>query len=474
MRLTWLEEQYRRYDLGSVLADVASRSTWMLLLPVLVLGLLFRLWDIAQPFIGNYMWNEVNYATIARNFKQFGLLAPYNYGTVGGQLLRPRFGPPPLVSWLVYFSSQVLGTAEWVARLPILVLGMLSLVVLCFIARELYGAKVGLGAAFAAAIMPGIVFFSRHVALDGPMTAFGLAAFWTLLLAERRRQLWWLLPSSMFLALAIFTKYAAVLFIPSLAWVWLKMVRHSELPGKRARWVLPVAYLVVAALPAAAWLTFGLLTSSIHGARSPLSGYLERAYEWNPRAWSAALLVTWTRLSNQVGHGLWYPLLIAATLAITTGKIATIVKRHMGVILLVVPWFAQIVYPDSWYANEGYTYPALYGVAVVLALFLREALRQARRLPGFSGRNLEVSVFLLGALICASCLLDYRQVFHSWYSPAQSALLQHPVNAVTQNDPFVSARLVRSINVSHQPILADLPTTLYYAQDEYWRGRAVW
>lgn len=472
MRLIWAKEQSRFHELLSELVYAISRSRWMLLLAVLALGLLFRLLDIMQPFIGYHMWNEVYYVTIARNFEHFGLLSVYNYDWIGGSPLSQRSGPSPFVSWLVYFSSQALGMAEWVARLPILVLGMFSLVAIYFIARELYGNQVGLGTVFFAAIMPGIVFFSRQVALDGPMTAFGLAAVWILLLAKRRHQYRWLLLSAVLLGISIFIKYTAVLFLPSLAWIWLKTVPRSEFT-KKATWALPIVYLLIAVIPAASWFVFTSETSSTRGGLSPVAGYLNRAYEWRPEVWRMALMATWPRLADHIGHILWYPLALAATLALATGRLVGFVRQYLDVILLIVPWFAQAVYPWSWAQNDNYAYPLLYGVAVLLALLLREALRLAQQRFDLSGRNLRVSASLLGLLVFLSCLMDYKEVFHSWYIPSYTTL-QLPANVVTEYDPYYSARLVRAINVSHQPILADLPTTLYYAQDEYWSGRAVW
>jgi 4-amino-4-deoxy-L-arabinose transferase-like glycosyltransferase len=463
-----------RFQRSLNLVGAAPGLASVLLLAVIGLGLLFRLWDIVRPFIGYHMWNEVYYATIARNFEHFGLLAQYNYDPMGGMPFGPRLGPSPLGPWLVYLSYQVFGPAEWAARVPMLLLGLFSLVAVYGVARELYSAEVGLGAAFFAAIMPGVVFFSRQVALESPMAAFGLAAVWTLLVAKRTSQLRWMYLSAVLLAMAIMAKYTAVLFVPSVAWIGLTIVRRTGPTRKAARWALPITYLAVAALPAAAWLVFGMLTASSQTGASPVSRYLTRAYEWSQGAWFDALLKTWTRLGDQIGGALWYPLVIAAALAITTGGIAALLKRHVVVALLIIPWFAQMVYPASWYANDGYTYPALYGVAVVLALLVRAAVQRARHLPNFSGRRQAVAVSLLGVVVCLSSLMDYRAVFHSWYSPENNVLLQHPVNSVTHSDPFQSARLVRSVNVSHLPILADLPVTLYYSRDEDWRGESEW
>jgi hypothetical protein len=139
-----------------------ARLNGLALMAVLGLGLCLRLIDIGQPFHGYHMWNETYYVTIARNFDHFGLLNSYNYDWRGGSELGQRHGPSPFVPWLVHFSSHLFGKSEAAARLPILILGMFSLLAIYFIARELHDAEVALIASFLAAIMPGVVFISRQ------------------------------------------------------------------------------------------------------------------------------------------------------------------------------------------------------------------------------------------------------------------------------------------------------------------------
>jgi len=435
---------------------------------ILAVGLLFRLWDIARPFIGDLSWNEVYYVTIARNFDRYDLLSQYNYGSTPYYAsLQPVSTSSPLVPWMVYFASKVFGMAEWVARLPMVILGVSALVILYFMARELYGDGIGLGATFIAAIMPGIVFFSRVVHLDGPMTTFGLAAFLTLLFFERRRRWWWLFASALFFALALLAKYTAVLFLPSLGWVWMRIVRRGTSQEKGRMWVLLGFYFVAAVLPTGAWVvaTLGALSPSGTISASGYSGHLSRLGEWNLHNWYSALQITWPMLANHIGRVFWYPLALVITWFLPTRRLLRFARQHLGIVLLTIPWFAQILYPDSWVRNPHYDYPALYGVAIVLALLLREVARWVRQLVDLSDRRQKVSLALLGGLVCLSCLWDYKEVFHTTYFPWY---------IVTRQDPFYSARLVHSRNASHQSILADLPHTLYYAEGGYGQGKATW
>lgn len=477
MKLTWTGERPWHCELDVALVQAAITSRWMLV-PVLVAGLFFRLLDIGRPFVGLHMWNEVYYVQIARNFDHFGFLSAYNYNAMGGSPLAPMYGPPPLVSWLVYISSKFLGTAEWVARLPILMLGMFCLVALNFIALELYNSRVAIIAVFLASVMPGLIFFSRQIALDTPMTAFGLGAVWTMLIANRTGRYRWAFASSVFLALAIFTKYTAVLFLPSLIWIWMRTIWRDERKREKSRWLMTASYLLIAALPAVAWFAITLKISSSEGATAAWSGYLNRVSEWDLGAFKLALEAAWTRTSEQVGYILWYPLIIIVPFAFATGRMWSFLKRHIEVVLLIIPWYIQVIYPTSWVFNDGYDIPALYGLALLSGVVSRDLMDQAVRLPDFFGRHSRYVLSLLGifTLITLSCLWDYRTVYRSWYSSLYSTefSLQSQANLITQGDPFSAARLIRSINVSHKPILADTPATLYYAQEEYWRGFAVW
>jgi 4-amino-4-deoxy-L-arabinose transferase-like glycosyltransferase len=472
MKASVLGDKVEVADSRLAWADALLGSPWMLM-PVLALGLLFRLWDIAQPFIGYHMWNEVFYVTIARNFEHFGLLAPYNYDSIAGLPLSLRLGPSPFVPWLIYLARQAFGSAEWVARLPMLILGLLSIVAMYGITRELYGHRIALGSTFFAAIMPGIVFYSRHAALDSPMVAFGLGAVWTLLLARRTRRLVWALTSALMLGLAVLGKYTGVLFVPVLAWIWLSMMRQPIWGKKWSKWILPVAFFVIAALPAGTWFLYGLLAASSR-SDAQVSSYLLRLSELGARIFLSATMATWNRFADQVGGVLWYPMLILIAVVLTTKNLLAIAKRHVCLILLIVPWFLQMAYPSSWYSNDSYTFPVLYGIAIILALLLTELSRIAPRLSLFSGRSLIPSVALVGILILVSSLMDYRRVYHSWYSPVNPILLQHPANAVTHEELFLSAKFVKNTNVEHESILADLPSTLYYAQDECWEEHAMW
>jgi 4-amino-4-deoxy-L-arabinose transferase-like glycosyltransferase len=462
----------------AALAGKDSRLSALALIAVLGLGLSLRLVDIDRPFYGYHMWNEAYYATIARNFNHFGLLNSYNYDWRGGSELGQRHGPSPFVPWLVHFSSHLFGESEAAARLPILFLGMLSLLAIYFIARELYDAQIALIASFLAAIMPGVVFMSRQLALDSPMVAFGLASVWTLLRARRkpRGSGIWIAVSSLCLGIAVFAKYTGVLFVPLLGFIWLRSMKQGGSSREPFRWLLPAAYFLAASLPAVAWLTKGWLASSGAGGGGDfLAVYLVRSNEWRLTSWMRAFYTTWVRTGQQVGQLLWYPFVLTVVLSLTSRRSLGFIKQNVEVLLLILPWFAVMIYPVSWYQNDSYSYPALYGIAVLLALIIRRAAHVVQELLRPSYQKMLMGITLLITVVVVGVLADYVQYYGSWYRDFSSSwALQLPANLITQKEPFASARMVRSLNTSHAPILADTPATLYYAQDEYWQGKATW
>ena len=454
-------------------SSVTNRLPNWVVLPVMALGLAFRLWDIGQPYIGLHMWNEIYYVTIARNFDHYGPFLQYNYLEVGGRPLSPVFGPTPLVPWMVWVSSHFLGNTEWVARLPILLLGLLALSSLYLIARELYDFEIALLSVFFAAVMPGAVFFSRQVALDGPMAAFGLAAFLFLLFFRRLRQYRWLVASSVLFALSIMAKYTAVLFAPALLLVWVQILWRGDSRTRRGTWTLATSYFILSVLPAAAWFAFSASASSTLPAGRGSVSYLDRFSEMNPRAYFEALQVGWLRLAEQTGPMLWYPLVVALAIASAFNGLRQLAEKHLEVILLVLPWFAQIIYPFSWSINDAYSFPPLYGIAILLALFAREGFSRVRQMAIASERRVLVIALSLLVLVLLSSLVSYKRTYRWWYHPDWVAS-QQLANAITPYDPFSSALLVRSVNVDHRSILADLPSTLYYAKNEDWLGRATY
>ncbi len=483
---TWSKhraDSLSRLDANEVLADETTcalqdpmNPRWKnLALPAIMLwALLTRLWDLGQPFIGNYAWNEVYYAYIARSFLHGDLLRQPDI------LYRKAVFSPPLVPWLMYGSFRIFGTEEWAARLPALILGMVTLLLFFLLVRDLSNLNSALASTFLAATAPGIVFFSRSAQLDGIMTTFGFAALLTMLAFRRKGQSIWLGASLVAFALAMTAKQTAILFWPALAWIYFD---DGSARNDKLRWPTMLIYTGLALAPVLLWSVFSryeplaeapptpagqeltwLAQYAGTGERYSLIEYLFRFREWTFANFQDAFLSLWPNLSHHLGTAVWYAGLFLAIVALPRARPVT-AKRFGFLAVMIGPWFLQLAYPRSWVLNEYYDYPALYMICFLLASLGLGAYRQISTKFALSDRRL---TFIVGAsigLILLSNAWDYRAYFHSSY---------HPWPIVDQPTPFHSARQVAALNESQEPVLTDLPFTLYYTEAELEHGVYLW
>lgn len=442
----WSSDLIRRLALPSILG-------W---------ALTVRLWDLGQPFIGDYAWNEVYYAYIARSFNQGDLLVQYDL--FQGTLVRSS----PLVPWLIYGSFRLFGTVEWAARLPFLVFGLAALVILFLLVRTLYGHRLALAATFLTSTVPGIVFFSRNVQLDGIMTTFGLGALLAMVLFRRDRRRVWLGISLTLFALAILAKYTAVLFCPALFWAWFD---NSVRWRNRRCWLGLISYTVVALAPAVLWLVFmpkpDLAAQSVPPAGSG-SAYFIRFGEWSLNKFKDAFLSLWPNTSRHLGLAVWYPSILLGGVALAktrSVKALETVRKYTLPILIVVPWYLQIGYPSSWLANEYYDYPALFAICILLAALGLATFEYIVAWLNLDGHRLRIVIILSIGVVLFSNAWDYKAFYHGSY---------YPWPIIDQPTSYYSARRVAALNVDHKPVLTDLPFTLYYTEADPGYGKLIW
>jgi len=123
------------------------------------LWLLFASAALFIPFIGNcnlFDWDEVNFAECARE-----MLVTGNYSQV--QIAyKPFWEKPPLFIWMQAGSMKVFGITEFSARFPNAVCGILTLLTVFFIGKQLQSKKLGLlwALMMASALLPHFYFKS--------------------------------------------------------------------------------------------------------------------------------------------------------------------------------------------------------------------------------------------------------------------------------------------------------------------------
>lgn len=112
-----------------------------------------------MPFLGAvplFDWDEINFAECAREMLVTG---DYMHVTID---YAPFYEKPPLFLWLQVASMHVFGVNEFAARLPNVVVGMITMMVLYGIGRRLHGMRVGLlwCTAMAGSLLPHFYFRS--------------------------------------------------------------------------------------------------------------------------------------------------------------------------------------------------------------------------------------------------------------------------------------------------------------------------
>lgn len=195
--------------------------------------------------------DETNYAESARE-----MIVSGDYLTVQIDF-EPFPEKPPLFFWLQVFSMKIFGINEFAARLPNVICGILSLFMLYFFGRRIYGHRFGLLwiLSYGAAILP--FFFFRSGIIDPWFNLFiflGIALFIFYLDPEKKHiRLRNMLLSAMFLGLAVMTKgpVATLIFLLSfLAFLVLKRFRISTTFGH------VLLFLLVLSLVGGSWFVF--------------------------------------------------------------------------------------------------------------------------------------------------------------------------------------------------------------------------
>jgi len=168
------------------------------------------------PFLGLtnlFDADETNYAETARE-----MIVSGDYLTVQVDF-EPFPEKPPLFFWLQVLSMKTFGINEFAARFPNLLCGIVSLMMLYFFGRKIYGHRFGLLwiLSYGAAILP--FFFFKSGIIDPWFNLFifiGFALFIFYLDPEKRRiRLRNLLLSALFFGLAVMTKgpVASLIFL---------------------------------------------------------------------------------------------------------------------------------------------------------------------------------------------------------------------------------------------------------------------
>lgn len=125
------------------------------------------------------------------------------------------YSKPPVIAWLIAFSTGLFGDHVWAVRFfsPLLIGG--AALSLFGVGRQLYGDRVGLWAAVLWLFMPAVILGSTLITTDVPMLFFwSLALFFLVLLAEapKGQDFWPAVGLGAAIGFGFLSKYAMVYF----------------------------------------------------------------------------------------------------------------------------------------------------------------------------------------------------------------------------------------------------------------------
>ncbi|HRG89970.1 MAG TPA: glycosyltransferase family 39 protein, partial [Chitinophagales bacterium] len=220
------------------------------------------------PFIGTvhlFDWDEINFAESARE-----MLLTHNYRMVQINF-QPFYEKPPLFIWLQALSMQYFGVNEFAARLPNAICGIITMLVVFNVGRNVFKSQMGMlwALMFACSMLPQVYF--RSGIIDPVFNLFiflGIFFIYKLTVpsdfednrTRRRNRRINLLLSALFIGLATLTKGPVAILVLVLTSSTYFFVHRGKLKielGEMAVWWLIVAAVVTA------WLSFEIRDNGI-------------------------------------------------------------------------------------------------------------------------------------------------------------------------------------------------------------------
>lgn len=118
-------------------------------------------------------WDEALYAQIARELIEQRGWFDLTWG------YEPYFKKPPLLFWAIALSYRVFDVSEWATRLPSVLFGIGSVVLVTSLGSRLFGRLAGLwSGVLLLTVYPFLTHGSRQSATDSPMLFFSLLSLW--------------------------------------------------------------------------------------------------------------------------------------------------------------------------------------------------------------------------------------------------------------------------------------------------------
>ena len=191
---------------------MAGKSTVYWISGILLLGTILRLsiYNLSPLFM-----DTAFYASLGRSIADGDLLLQVNHVS----------DKPPLFFYIQAFFFYFLGVSESVAALPSFIGGLLGIVIIYLLGRDLQDSAAGIIAALLFALSPGSVSLSALGLADSLFMSVVMVSFWTIL----HRHYYW---TGLLIGTAFGMKQTILSFGP-LFLLWLLIIEFHKHNGKR-------------------------------------------------------------------------------------------------------------------------------------------------------------------------------------------------------------------------------------------------
>jgi hypothetical protein len=183
--------------------------------------LIFILNGSTLPFVGNNAWNFNTYSLTAHNYVQFGFLEANLAPIVSVSKTLPEnpsyyLHHPQLLSVVQSLFFYFLGESFFIARLPVILATLLSVLFIYLIAREVISKRYALLSLIVAVLLPGFVIFGRMIGQEAFVLLFCLVSLWSVLRYLRTQKKKYIFISSLGIVLGTLSDWPMVYFTLSL------------------------------------------------------------------------------------------------------------------------------------------------------------------------------------------------------------------------------------------------------------------
>ncbi len=157
---------------------ISLKSSTLILLSIILLGLSLRLVNIASPILDLYPSRQEQCAMVARNFLRNGFNLFNPQVDWFGHLSSYFSEEFPLISFLAALLYKIFGIHEYLGRLVSILFSIGSIYLLYNLVKLYFDVKIALFSSFCFAVMPLNLYFSRTFMPESTMLFFSIASIY--------------------------------------------------------------------------------------------------------------------------------------------------------------------------------------------------------------------------------------------------------------------------------------------------------